>query len=233
MKSQLDSPMIRVEGLTKRYPGAQRPALEDVSLTVDRSEFLAVIGRSGSGKTTLLNILGGLDRDCSGLVEVDGKVLALLHDRELSRLRNQCIGFVFQAFNLLPHLSILENVMLPASFGPASSDALARAEEALSRVGLLDKADVPPTRLSAGEKQRVAIARAILNRPKLLLCDEPTGNLDKETGQTVIEIFRELNGRDHVTLVIATHEMRVAEAASRCIELAAGRLVQRRGEGRA
>ncbi len=229
--------MIRVEHLVKAYPGqaagdAARvlpPALSDVSLSVARGEFLAVVGRSGSGKTTLLNILGGLDREWTGRVEVNGQDLARLHDRDLSMLRNKTIGFVFQAFHLLPHLTVIENVTLPAWFGNQDRDraeAEGRAMQALDRVGLANRATDRPTRLSAGERQRVAVARALLNRPMLLLCDEPTGNLDAATGAAVLDIFLELNRRDNTTLVIATHESRVSEAASRQIVLETGRIVE-------
>lgn len=224
--------MIRVENLAKEYPGALaapdgRPmlALAGVDLEVGPGEFVAVIGASGSGKTTLLNILGGLDLDYSGRVTVAGRDLALLDDNGLSRMRNETLGFVFQAFHLLPHLTVLENVLLPSKFGRGSGLEAAeeRAREALDRVGLSGKAPVPPTRLSAGERQRVAIARAILNKPALLLCDEPTGNLDAGTGQAVLDIFLELNRVQGTTLVVATHEARVSEAASRCVTLEAGR----------
>ncbi len=229
--------MIRVEHLVKAYPGqavdgggARLPAaLRDVSLSVGRGEFLAVVGRSGSGKTTLLNILGGLDRGWTGKVEVGGQDLASLRDRDLSLLRNRTMGFVFQAFHLLPHLTVQENVTLPAWFGPTDrdrADADLRAREALQRVGLLHRAPDRPTHLSAGERQRVAVARALLNRPRILLCDEPTGNLDGATGSAVLDIFLELNRRDGTTLVIATHEPRVSEAAGRVIVLRDGRIAE-------
>lgn len=227
--------MIRVDHLTKRYRegGMGRAALDDVTLEVRRGEFLAVMGHSGSGKTTLLNVLGGLDRDCTGHVVVDGREVSRMTDRELSRMRNGTMGFVFQAFHLLPQLTVIENVCLPASFAEAGggTDAMRRALDALERVGLAQKAPVRPTQLSAGEKQRVAIARAIFNRPPLLLCDEPTGNLDAATGGTVLDIFHELNEHDGTTLVIATHEARVGSAASRRIDLEAGRIVADTGKG--
>jgi len=225
---------IQTAGLTKRYRDRSREvlALSDVHLTVEPGEFVAVVGRSGSGKTTLLNILGGLDRDYSGLVTLDGRDLSGLRDRDLSAVRNHGIGFVFQAFHLLPHLSVLENVTLPAWFGGGIEppEVRRRALSALSRVGLADRVDARPTRLSAGERQRVAIARAILNRPRLLLCDEPTGNLDATTGDRVIEIFRELNEADRTTLVVATHSERVAAAATRRVLLEAGRVVPDGGD---
>ncbi len=220
---------VEVEGLRKVYRDRAREvvALDGVSLSIEPGQFVAVTGRSGSGKTTLLNILGGLDRDYSGRVMLDGRDLARLRDAEVSALRNRGIGFVFQAFHLLPHLTVLENVTLPAFFGRPGLDAGAveRAMEALDRVGLRDHAGVRPTRLSAGERQRVAIARAILNRPRLLLCDEPTGNLDEATGAVVIAIFRELNQRDGTTIVVATHSAGVAQAAGRQVVLARGKVL--------
>lgn len=221
--------MIRTEGLTKVYPGPSReaPALRDVSLDVGAGEFVAVMGHSGSGKTTLLNIIGGLDRDYGGRVALEGVDLATMGDRELSSLRNRTIGFVFQAFHLLPNLTVLENVMLPACFGSADRDGSApdRAREALERVGLQHRTGVRPTHLSAGERQRVAIARSVLNRPDLLLCDEPTGNLDAVTGDRVLDIFLELN-REGTTLMVATHSERVAGAAGRQVTLAQGRVME-------
>jgi putative ABC transport system ATP-binding protein len=223
--------VIRVEGLTRVYPGQggaapRPPALRDVSLAVGAGEFVAVVGRSGSGKTTLLNVLGGLDRHWTGRVEVAGKDLAGLADADLSELRNRRLGFVFQAFHLLPHLTVVENVTLPAWFGGDRERATAvdRAREALDRVGLLDRAGDVPTRLSAGERQRVAVARAILNRPAVLLCDEPTGNLDHATGTAVLDLLVGL-GREGTTLLVATHEPRVSEAAARSVVLEAGRVV--------
>lgn len=218
--------LVHVEHLTKIYPSGARPALDNVNLEVACGEFIAVMGRSGSGKTTLLNILGGLDMQWKGRVLLKGKDLHAMNDRELSRLRNQMIGFVFQAFHLLPHLTVLENVLLPTVFGSCEGDMTGRGLTALWRVGLEGKEKARPTELSAGEKQRVAIARAILNNPALLLCDEPTGNLDKDTGRTVLEIFAELNRAERTTLIVATHEPRVSEVATRQIVLDCGRMVQ-------
>lgn len=221
---------IRVYDLCKVYRDRTREvkALDGVCLDINAGEFVAVMGRSGSGKTTLLNILGGLDRDYSGMVTLDDQDLSRLRDKGVSQLRNGLIGFVFQAFHLLAHLTVLENVALPALFGRCGLDsrALERALQALERVGLREMASVRPTRLSAGERQRVAIARAVLNRPRLLLCDEPTGNLDETTGAVVLDIFRELNERDGTTLVVATHSEQVARAADRRVVLDEGRLVR-------
>ncbi len=214
--------MIRLEGVEKRY-GTQ-PVLRDLSLTVAPGELLSLVGRSGSGKSTLLHIMGGLDRRYGGRAIVLDRDLSTLSDAELSRFRNREVGFVFQAFNLLDHLSARQNVMLPAYFadGP-SPDAARRAVEALDKVGIGDKAEARPSALSGGQKQRVAIARALYHQPKLLLCDEPTGNLDSDTGQQIIELFRALN-REGLTLVIVTHEERVSSVASRVLRLDDGRL---------
>jgi putative ABC transport system ATP-binding protein len=202
-----------------------RRALDGVSVSVDAGEFVAVVGRSGSGKTTLLNIIGGLDRAYSGAVEVMGREISRMNDADLSRFRNSSIGFVFQAFHLLSHLTVIQNVTLPEHFGRGDmKDASERARQALERVGLLSRAASFPHELSAGERQRVAIARAILNRPSIVLCDEPTGNLDALTGQTVIEIFKDLNRQDGTTFLVATHEDRMASVADRVISLVDGRL---------
>jgi putative ABC transport system ATP-binding protein len=215
--------VARVSHLEKRY-GSQA-VLRDVALTVDEGELVSLIGRSGSGKSTLLHILGGLDRRYSGSVEVLGRELAKLSDAGLADFRNREVGFIFQSFNLLDHLTVRENVALPAFFGDGPSDAArARADEALERVGVRDKADARPGELSGGQKQRVAIARALFARPRLLLADEPTGNLDSETGGQIIDLFRALNA-DGLTLVIVTHEERVSQAARRILRVDDGRIL--------
>ena len=226
-------PLIRVRDIVKSYgEGAARTqVLRSVSLDVQRGEFLALVGQSGSGKSTLLNIIGGLDRPDGGEVEVLGLDYAKASDSARANLRNQHIGFVFQAFNLLDHLTVLGNVILPAAFagGAKAANAQARGMEALKRVGLTDFATRRPGELSGGQKQRVAIARALFGAPQLLLCDEPTGNLDSETGKRVIEFFRELNERDGVTLIIVTHERRVSTVARRVIAMRDGRIVETTG----
>jgi putative ABC transport system ATP-binding protein len=214
--------VIRLESVGKSY--AAQPVLRDVSLSVEAGELLSLVGRSGSGKSTLLHIMGGLDRRYSGKASVLGHDLHALDDRRLARFRNREVGFVFQAFNLLDHLTARENVKLPAYFTDAdSADADARAVAALDRVGIGDKAESRPSALSGGQKQRVAIARALYHAPKLLLCDEPTGNLDSDTGAQIIELFRALN-KDGLTLVIVTHEERVSSVASRVLRLEDGAL---------
>jgi putative ABC transport system ATP-binding protein len=214
--------VIRLEGVQKSY-GAQ-PVLRDVSLAVEPGELLSLVGRSGSGKSTLLHIMGGLDRRYAGRATVLGHDLHALDDARLARFRNREVGFVFQAFNLLDHLTARENVKLPAYFTDGdNAGADERAVAALERGGIGDKAESRPSALSGGQKQRVAIARALYHAPKLLLCDEPTGNLDSETGAQIIELFRTLNNQG-LTLVIVTHEERVSSVASRVVRLADGRL---------
>jgi putative ABC transport system ATP-binding protein len=214
--------VIRLDSVGKSY-GAQ-PVLRDVSLSVASGELLSLVGRSGSGKSTLLHIMGGLDRRYSGKANVLGHDLHALDDGKLARFRNREVGFVFQAFNLLDHLTARENVKLPAYFTDGdNAGADERAVAALARVGIGEKAEARPSALSGGQKQRVAIARALYPAPKLLLCDEPTGNLDSDTGAQIIELFRALN-KDGLTLVIVTHEERVSSVASRVLRLVDGRL---------
>lgn len=222
--------VVQVRGLTRVHPGQggeRPPALQGVDLVIRAGEGVAVVGRSGSGKTTLLNVLGGLDRHWTGEVRVQGRDLGRLGDEGISDLRNRHLGFVFQAFHLLPHMTVRENVLLPSWFGDRSllRDGPDRAEAALRRVGLWDRAGDLPGRLSAGERQRVAVARALLNRPSLLLCDEPTGNLDPETGLVVLDLLLDLN-REGTTLVIATHEDRISRVLGRTVELREGRVVR-------
>lgn len=204
--------------------GGVRVALDSVSLTARRGEFVALVGRSGSGKTTLLNIVGGLDRDWTGIVSVLGRNISGLPDRELSAMRNRSIGFVFQAFHLLSHLTVIQNVLLPWHFSGGPMDvAVARAADLLNRFGLTDRAASFPWQLSAGERQRVAIARAMLNQPAILLCDEPTGNLDSVTAETVLEIFKDIRSTGATTILVATHDGRIAACADRIVKLDQGR----------
>ena len=222
-------PVIRVRDVTKSYGvgTAKTQVLRGVNLDVKPGELLALVGQSGSGKSTLLNIIGGLDKPDAGEVEVLGVDTIKTTESKRARLRNQNIGFVFQAFNLLDHLDVLGNVTIPASFAhQTKKDIKERGKEALRRVGLADFSHRRPGELSGGQKQRVAIARALFGAPTLLLCDEPTGNLDSETGREVIEFFRELNAKDGVTLVIVTHERRVSSVAKRVIAMRDGMIVE-------
>ena len=220
--------MIRARDIVKQYTdgdGTEVRVLDGLSLEVEQGDFVAVVGPSGSGKSTLLHLLGGLDVHYQGDVEVAGVRLAGLKDKELARFRNQHVGFVFQSFHLIPNLSAVENVLMPSHFGAANLEARKRAESLLDRVGLLAKKDRSPVRLSGGERQRVAIARALFTGPKLLLCDEPTGNLDAATGAGVISLFEELH-REGLTLLAVTHEDRMSTAARRVLRLKEGRLVE-------
>ncbi len=221
--------MIRLSGVEKSFRDGERevPVLRGVDLSVAAGELVAIVGASGSGKSTLLHVAGGLDRDYRGTVTVGDTPLAGLSARALARLRNATLGFVFQSFNLLPGLTALENVMLPGMLREANGEppgaVRTRAAEALVRVGLADRAAAPPARLSGGERQRVAIARALFARPKVLLADEPTGNLDAASGAAVIAAFEGL-ARDGLAVVIATHEERVSRVARRILHLEGGRL---------
>lgn len=223
-------PLIRVSSLTKRYPESAEDelALRALDLEIESGEMVAIIGTSGSGKTTLLNILGGLDRAYEGSLQVKGQELRGLSDQALARWRNQEVGFVFQHFHLLDHLSTLDNVLLPACLAKGVDRARVvqveeRARELLSQVGLSEKVNVRPPQLSGGQKQRVAIARALLFEPSLLLCDEPTGSLDRQTGEEIITLFKGLHQQGYTVLMI-THEERLSEVAERVIRLEDGRL---------
>jgi putative ABC transport system ATP-binding protein len=228
MTTTTTAPTLEATGLTKRYRMGELEvaALQGVDLSLRPGELVVLLGPSGSGKSTLLNIIGGLDQPDAGEVEVLGTDTLRADDKKRARMRNESIGFVFQAFNLLDHLDVLHNVTLPAAFSKNSKDAETRAMEALRKVGLSDFAHRRPGELSGGQKQRVAIARALFGSPRILLCDEPTGNLDSETGKEVIDFFRELNAKDGVTLLIVTHERRISSVAKRVIAMRDGMLVE-------
>jgi putative ABC transport system ATP-binding protein len=217
--------VLRVRGLRTRLGGTE--ILRGVDLDVAPGEMVAIVGASGSGKSTLLYVAGALDRDFGGEAVVADVPLAGLSPRGRADLRNRAVGFVFQSFNLLPGLSAQENVMLPGLLRRGEREPTARvrarAGEALAQVGLADKATQPPARLSGGERQRVAIARALFAGPRVLLADEPTGNLDAVTGEGIIRLFADL-ARAGLTVLVVTHEERVSRAASRVLHLADGRL---------
>ena len=210
---------VVIDNLIKQY--GSLPALNSVSFAVNTGEWVALMGPSGSGKTTLINILGGLDTLTSGRVVVDGVDLANLSENELVRYRAEKVGFVFQQFHLVPYLTALENVMLAQYFHSVTDEK--EAEEALKGVGLGDRLTHLPAQLSGGEQQRVAIARALINQPKLILADEPTGNLDEANERIIIEIFRKLHNDGH-TILMVTHDPDIARQADRRIELAHGHL---------
>jgi putative ABC transport system ATP-binding protein len=213
------TPQVAIETLTKQY-GALR-AVDALSFRIDLGEWVALMGPSGSGKTTLINVLGGLDTLTSGRVVVDGVDLAQLSESQMVRYRAEKIGFVFQQFHLVPYLTALENVMLAQYFHSVTDES--QAAEALRRVGLGDRLTHLPAQLSGGEQQRVAIARALINQPKLILADEPTGNLDEANETVVMEIFRELHRAGH-TILMVTHDPDIARQADRRIELQHGHL---------
>ncbi len=198
------------------------PVLKDVSLQVEEGEYVAVMGPSGSGKTTLMNIIGCLDRPTSGSYLLAGEDILKYKDKDMSDIRLKSIGFVFQSFHLLPRQSALENVALPLSYaGVKKKERRERAAKALERVGLSDRANFKPTQLSGGQKQRVAIARAMVNNPKILLADEPTGALDSKSGQQIMELFEKLN-EEGVTIVMITHDKEIASCAKRVIHIIDG-----------
>jgi putative ABC transport system ATP-binding protein len=212
--------LVQVEEISKTYGGLR--ALDGVTFDVRAGEWIAIMGPSGSGKTTLINILGGLDRPTSGRAIVDGVNVGTLGERELTRYRAEKIGFVFQGFYLVPYLSAVENVMLAQYFHSTADEA--EAAEALVRVGLGDRLEHLPSQLSGGEQQRVALARALINHPKLILADEPTGNLDEANEQIVLDLLRELHRSGH-TILLVTHSPEIGRMADRRIELAHGRLM--------
>jgi len=220
--------MIALEQVSKRFEGKRQvTALDDVSLVVGRGELVSIIGPSGSGKSTLLNLIGGLDRATSGDVRVDGASLARLSDDELTRVRRDKIGFIFQFFNLLPTLTCLENVGLPLHLrGWPRQKVDARARELLTMVQLGHRLQHLPEELSGGERQRVAIARALSVYPPIILADEPTGNLDTHTGVEILGLIRNLHVTLNTTIVIVTHDMKVAESCARAIALRDGKIVE-------
>lgn len=221
-------PLLEVQGLTKVYRLLDHTvrALDGVDLAIHRGEYVAIMGPSGSGKSTLLNILGCLDRPSGGRYRLSGTDVAGLSATALAAVRSRQIGFVFQTFELLPRASAVRNVQLPMMYDPQSQRSQWRAQAlaALDRVGLADRAGHKPNQLSSGQRQRVAIARALVQRPDILLADEPTGNLDPDNGQHILSIFEQLN-RDGQTIVVVTHDMNVARRCKRAVRLAAGKVV--------
>ena len=215
------APLVQVEQLEKRF-GEVR-ALDRVSFDVQAGEWIAIMGPSGSGKTTLINILGGLDHPSAGRVVVDGLEIGNLGERELTRYRADKIGFVFQQFHLIPYLTAVENVMLAQYFHSITDEK--EAAEALNRVGLSDRLNHVPAELSGGEQQRVAIARALINQPKVILADEPTGNLDEANEAVVLKLLHELHHAGH-TILVVTHSHAIGNLADRRIELEHGRLAR-------
>lgn len=218
--------LIKTQHLKKTYINGdvETHALRSASITIDEGEFVSIIGPSGSGKSTLMQILGCLDRPTSGKYFFEGKELNTYTDDELAWIRNEKIGFVFQAFNLLPKLSVLENVGLPLIYkGVPHKERMKRAEEIVNLVGLEDRAHYSASKLSGGQKQRVAIARALVNDPKVIFADEPTGNLDSKSGGVILAFLQELNEKGH-TIVVVTHESYVAESGHRILHIRDGEI---------
>jgi putative ABC transport system ATP-binding protein len=220
--------MLRADALSKTYDSGGRvlTVLKDITFTLEPGGFLAIVGPSGSGKTTLLGLLAGLDRPSSGTVHLDGHDLGTMSEDARAQLRGEKVGFVFQSFQLIPTLTARENVEVPLEL--LGQDAERRADELLARVGLADRGHHYPIQLSGGEQQRVAMARAFANRPKILFADEPTGNLDRNNGHTVVDLLIGLNRDLGTTLVLVTHDLELAAKAKRMLRLADGKVVEDR-----
>jgi putative ABC transport system ATP-binding protein len=222
--------MLEITKVTKRFSSGAGAvtALNEVTMSVPQGSFATIIGKSGSGKSSLLSILGTLDRPTTGSIKVDDQEITTLSDAKLTEYRRHTIGFIFQSFNLIPNLSALENVMLPMEFtGVKTKDRLTRAKALLESVGLDEsKQQRKPAKLSGGEQQRVAIARAMANRPKVILADEPTGNLDSQTGRTIVDLLRHLAQSEQTTIIAVTHDLALAKEADMNFHLADGTLRQ-------
>ena len=219
--------LIETKNLNKTYQDAEinTVGLDNISIRIDEGEFVAITGPSGSGKSTLLQVLGCLDRPTSGQYLIDGKPLDSYSDNELAEIRNKKMGFVFQAFNLLPRQSVLDNVKMPLVYAGVKEPRRTEvAQKMVDMVGLNDRKDYKTAKLSGGQKQRVAIARALVNNPKIIFADEPTGNLDSKSGEVVLDFFQKLNDQGH-TIIIVTHESYVAESAKRMIQVKDGQIV--------
>lgn len=229
MQAAADGPLVRLRGLTKSFQEGDRlrVVLDGLDADVRAEELVVLVGRSGSGKSTLLNLISGIDRPTGGTVTVDGVELTGLSEKERTLFRRHRIGFVFQSFNLIPTLTVLENLLLPMELRGARDDD--RARGLLDRVGLLDRADSFPDRLSGGERQRVAAARALAHDPLLLLADEPTGNLDVETGSGVMDLLESLVREQGKTMIVATHDRDLLSRADRVMRLSGG-VLQRDAE---
>ena len=222
--------MLVVDHLTRTFKsgGEEVHAVSDMKFSVDRGEFVSIIGKSGSGKSTLLSMLGALDTPTSGSIKVDGEDIAKMSDHNLIRYRCHKIGFVFQSYNLIPNLTAIENVMLPMEFaGSGNSDRKTRAIELLRQVGLEDdQMRRKPGRLSGGQQQRVSIARALANQPSVILADEPTGNLDEQTGKMVFDLLHKLAKQEKTTIIVVTHDLEIAGKTDRTFRLSDGKLLE-------
>lgn len=217
--------IVELEHVVKSYRRGKEEihAIDGIYLAIKEGEFLSVVGPSGSGKSTLLNLIGCVDKPTSGIIKIDNIETSKLKEKNLAKIRNQKIGFVFQQFFLLPKLTALENVLLPSMFNQSTRDKKKKAKELLQLVGLTGRVSHLPSELSGGEMQRVAIARALINDPKILLADEPTGNLDSQNAQIIMDIFKELNQR-YLTIIVVTHNIELAQLAKRIIYLKDGKI---------
>ena len=226
------SKLVEIQGLCKSYGSSGSEGsvkiLRGLDLAVDAGEAMAVVGRSGSGKSTLLNLIGALDQPDEGKILVDGEDISLFDDKQVAEFRNQTVGFVFQMHHLLPQCTILENVLVPTLAGfskPGAEGADRRAWELLERVGLKNRAHHRPGQLSGGERQRASVARALINQPKLLLADEPTGSLDQATAEQLFDLLLELNRNEDIAMIVVTHAVDLARRAGRVLGLESGTLV--------
>ena len=222
--------ILKLENVEKKYSGGveELHIINDLTFSVEEEEFISILGRSGSGKSTLLNIMGLLDKVDGGKISIDGQEVDKLSEEERDRIKNQMIGFVFQFHYLLPEFTALENVMLPALLNNFSKRAEVekRAKELLDKVGLSARENHKPSQLSGGEKQRIAIARALINSPKILLADEPTGNLDEETSEMIFKILKDINKNEKQTIIVVTHSKDLAEISDKQLYLKKGILVE-------
>ncbi len=221
--------MIQLQHIHKEYKldGDVFVALKDINLKISDGDFTAIVGPSGCGKSTLMHIIGLLDNPSSGKITIDGKDVSKITDDDLSKLRNEFVGFVFQQFNLINKLTVAENILLPTIYCRKKLDFVPqqRAMELMKRFEIDSKAKSYPNKLSGGQQQRVAIARALINKPKLILADEPTGNLDSKTGEKILALLKELNGHDKITIVMVTHDNHIAERAKTHIHVLDGEIV--------
>jgi putative ABC transport system ATP-binding protein len=228
MNGAVTDPIVSIRGLCKQYAegGKTRLVLDQVDLDITEGEFFVMLGKSGSGKSTLLNLISGIDRAEGGTITIAGTDITHLNDRQLTLFRRDKIGIIFQFFNLIPTLTVLENITLPLELrGSAARGAAQRGRDLLARVGLENRADAFPDKLSGGEQQRVAIARALISEPSMVLADEPTGNLDEETGERVLELLLELTRDVGKTLIMATHNPEIVPFADRVCRIHDGKLV--------
>ena len=222
--------MIKVSNLKKKYPSGdgEVSAVNDLNFSIKSGDLVCIVGQSGSGKTTLMNLLGGLDKPSAGQIEIDGKDIAKLNDHQLIKYRANTIGFIFQSYNLIPNLSALENVMIAMEATKTSKiRRKQRAAELLEEVGI-DQSQMKrrPAKLSGGQQQRVAVARALANKPKLILADEPTGNLDSKTGDKVFDLLKNLSHKERTTIIVVTHDNTISKKADQIIKIKDGKLVK-------